>query len=133
MSTILVIDDYTMFQDLIVFALKQEGYNVLAVSNAKDALAGLHLSNPDLILLDMLMPEIDGLHFLRILRSKPGHKHTPVMVITGSCEREQVIRAADFGIQDYILKSQFSLDKLLARIKSRLESPKPCLVRDAHS
>jgi len=133
MSTILVIDDYTMFQDLIVLALKQAGYDVHAVSSGKEALAGLHLSNPDLILLDMIMPEIDGLDFLRILRSKAGHRRTPVMVLTGSSEREQVIRAADFGIQDYILKSQFSLDNLLDRIKSRLESPKPCLVRAANS
>jgi HD-like signal output (HDOD) protein/DNA-binding NarL/FixJ family response regulator len=123
-KTILVLDDVTIFRDLIVFVLKDQGYNVLEASNGREALAAAAVTKPDLVMVDMVMPEMNGLEFVRILKAQSEHKDTPVIILTALSQKEHVLQAAKMGIQDYILKSQFSLDDLLARIKTRLEVPR---------
>src|SRR5687767_11900675 len=119
MKTILVIDDVTIFRDLVVFVLKEQGYNVLSASNGREALTAIAMAKPDLVMVDMIMPQMNGLDFLRIMRGKPEHKDTPVIIMTALSDKEHVLQAAKLGVQDYILKSHFSLEDLLARIKNR--------------
>lgn len=121
MKTILVVDDLAIFRDPIAASLRLAGYETLAAADGEAALSVALARQPDLVLLDIAMPKMDGLTFLRHLRSDEQMKDTPVILLTAMSDKAQVLAAKGLGITDYLLKSRFRLKDLLERIKRQLE------------
>lgn len=120
MSTILVVDDMAICRETVSEALRQHGFKAICAADGAEALSILRENVPDLVLLDVNMPKMNGLTVLRTMRRNPDLKHLPVVLLTDRAERETVAQAAAGGVQGYLLKSQFSFDELLARVESCL-------------
>ena len=121
MSTILVVDDMAVFREPIAAALRQQGYQAVCAENGREALGAARTHRPDLILLDVAMPVMDGLKFLEAMRQDPNLSQIPVILLTAISERDSVLQAGKLGASDYLLKSQFSLADMFSRVKNRLE------------
>jgi two-component system alkaline phosphatase synthesis response regulator PhoP len=118
-QTILVVDDEQDLLDLIEYNLRKEGFEVL---RAEDGQAGLELarnSEPDLILLDIMMPKINGLKMVEIIRHDDEFNHIPVIFLTAREDEKTEIAALDKGGDDYVTKP-ISTQKLISRIKAVL-------------
>ena len=127
MSTILVVDDLPAIRVPVATVLQGEGHKVLQASNGVEALAAVRQQVPDLILLDLLMPEMGGLEFLRHLRSMPAARHVPVILLSAAEGEKDVLKAAQYGVHGYLLKAHLPLKQLLARVAKDLaprRSPK---------
>ncbi len=122
MKTILVVDDMPIIRDPIAAMLGTAGYRALSAGNGSDALTLVRSDGADLILLDVTMPGMDGLTFLRRLRSDPTTAKIPVIMLSGEEDREDIVRAGKLGIQGYVLKSSFSLKDLLQRVRNQMEA-----------
>jgi HD-like signal output (HDOD) protein/DNA-binding response OmpR family regulator len=120
MITILVVDDMPIFRDPIAAALRLAGYQTTTASNGREALSTARANRPDLILLDLAMPVMDGLTCLRELREDATLANVPVILLTAMSEKRHVLEAARLGVRDYLLKSRFSLADLLTRVKGAL-------------
>ena len=123
MSTVLVVDDMPIFREPIAACLRASGYTTFIAGNGQEALTIVRASRPDLILLDMGMPIMDGISFLAVIRGDPKTQNIPVILLTAVTERDHVVQAAKLGVQEYMLKSQFSLRDLLDRVKKNLTAP----------
>ena len=125
-TKILVVDDMAIVRDPIAASLTLAGYDTPCAADGKAALAAMRRDRPDLVLMDLAMPEMDGLAVLRAMRADPGLTNVPVIVLTASAERRHVIEARQFGIKEYMLKSRFKLADLLERVRKHTgETPKP--------
>lgn len=120
MPTILVVDDMPIFREPIAATLRQEGFKTACAANGQEALDAVAAAPPDLILLDLGMPVMDGLTFLKALRQNPATRGLRVIILTALSERSRVEDAARLGVQGYLLKSRFSTDELVARIRKSL-------------
>ena len=130
MATVLMIDDVPLFRDVVVHALKRAGHQVSCAANGAAAMEDLKTLRPDLILLDLAMPEMNGLAFLRQLRSDKALSRTPVVVVSALSEAIEVKEAMKIGVQGHLLKSRFSLEQLIAMVQrvvpaSRGAAPAP--------
>ena len=123
--TILVVDDTVIFRDSIVVALRRQGYDTLLASNGQEALELIRAHHPDLILLDVAMPVMGGLRCLKELRADQQFRDIPVIMLTAMSERDAIKAAGQMGIQEYLLKSQFSLKDMLAQVDELLQVAVP--------
>jgi two-component system response regulator MprA len=114
---ILVVDDEQAVRESLRRALALDGYDVVLASDGREALATIARSAPDLVVLDVLMPELDGLAVCRRMRSN-GNR-TPVLMLTARDEVEDRVAGLDAGADDYLGKP-FALDELLARVRALL-------------
>lgn len=117
MRTILVIDDDPICREIHRRLLPRAGYAVVVATNGKDALTALKEHTPDLILLDLAMPQMDGLTFLKHLREDTRFKELPVFLITALASRETVKIAGSLGVRDYFVKAEFTMESLYERIR----------------
>jgi len=119
-ATILLVDDASFCRELISNALRREGYAVCTAGNGPDGLAALDQVAVQLIILDNEMPLMDGVTFLRHLRENRDWAFLPVVMLAGSALKETVLKAREFGAAEYLLKAEFSLDRLLERVRKWL-------------
>ena len=117
MATVLMIDDVPLFRVVVLHALQRAGHQVVCAANGAAAMEALKTVRPDLILLDLAMPEMNGLAFLRQLRADRNLARTPVIVVSALSETPEVKEAARIGVQGHLLKSRFSLEQLIAQVK----------------
>lgn len=101
---ILVVDDERDIVDLISYSLTKEGYQVYQAYNGKEAIEVAKQVNPDLIILDVMMPEMDGIEACRLMRSMPEFKHTFMVFLTARSEEYSEIAGFNVGADDYIAK-----------------------------
>ncbi|MCG7587949.1 response regulator transcription factor [Photobacterium sp. OFAV2-7] len=116
-QTILVVDDKLNVQKLLTDFLSQKGFRVLSASNGRDAQLILKKQIPDLILLDIMMPQMDGYEFISKLRETSD---MPVIMITAKQQESDVVKGFELGADDYIAKP-FRMSELLARVKAVLK------------
>ena len=114
---ILIVDDDLMLLQQLQSALKGQNYTTLTAQNGNEALDAFHESVYDLVILDIMMPGLDGLSFLREIRA--GKEETPVLMLSAKGDIEDKIRGLDLGADDYLSKP-FSVNELLARIRALL-------------
>jgi two-component system response regulator MprA len=117
-----VADDDRAIRDALVRALELEGYVALAAPNGAEALAVIRDAVPDLVLLDIMMPIVDGLTVCRVLRAEKDR--TPVLMLTARTETSDRVAGLDAGADDYLSKP-FELDELFARIRALLRRARP--------
>lgn len=123
MHSILLVDDQEVFRSPLAEALREQGYEVREAGTAPLALEMAMRSKPDIILLDLAMPNIDGFELLRYFRSRAVFRTVPVIFLTAYARRDYLARAASMGVKDYLLKSSFSLKDLLERIETHMGAP----------
>ncbi len=121
MTQILVVDDQPVFRDPVVAYLRKSGFEVRCASNGEEALSLIRTTPPDLVLLDVAMPKLDGISMLRAIRESSKTAEIPVILLTAMAEKVYVVQAAELGIKDYLLKSRFSLADLLGRVRRALQ------------
>jgi CheY-like chemotaxis protein len=120
MTKILVVDDDQSCRKLMSKVLSIYGYSTVPASNGLEALDALRREPIDLILLDLMMPEMDGLTFVHEMREQPQWADVPVLVLSGVADLEFATTAAESGVQDYLVKSRYSVDELLLKVRQHL-------------
>ncbi len=117
---ILVIDDETDVTDLLVYKLKQAGYDVKAVNDSLMAVGEIRRTQPDLLILDILMPDLGGVQLCRMLRADTETKDIPILFLTALSEIPDRIKGFESGADDYLSKP-FDNRELLLRIAALLK------------
>jgi len=118
-ESILVVDDEEDILELVRFNLSREGYKVSCVASGEEALKFLNSQNPDLVVLDLMLPGIDGLEITRLLKSDPKQKTIPIVMLTAKGEEADVVTGLELGADDYVTKP-FSPRILVARVRAVL-------------
>ena len=116
---IMVVDDEDDILHFLELVLREKGYDVVTASNGHEALTTAQIEQPDLVLLDIMMPQMDGWEVLRILKSLPETAKTPVVVLTARMDPQSKWEGWQQGAVDYITKP-FSLQELKLRLKEIL-------------
>lgn len=116
MTRILVVDDEVTIRETLQYNLEQEGYDVLTARDGPEALEVARAEKPDLIILDLMLPELDGLSVCRAIRSE---RDTPIIMLTARTGEMDRIIGLESGADDYVVKP-FSLGELLARVRAVL-------------
>jgi two-component system alkaline phosphatase synthesis response regulator PhoP len=128
-KTILVVDDKSNVRTLVRDYLAEQGFHVLVADNGQNALYEARRAKPDLILLDIMMPEMDGFEFIRTFRKE---SETPVILLTAKLEESDKVIGLELGADDYLTKP-FGMRELVARIHTvlrragRVPQPSPVL------
>jgi two-component system, OmpR family, phosphate regulon response regulator PhoB len=120
---VLVVDDEEDIVELIAFNLRHAGFEVVTAATGLQALARAEEDLPDIILLDAMLPELDGFAVCEILRRTPATAHTPVIFVTSWGSEEARVMGLEFGGDDYVIKP-FSPKELVLRVKNILARPK---------
>lgn len=118
-SVILIVDDNDNNLQLLGGLLKAQGYRIQVAKNGVAALGTVHQSVPDLILLDIMMPEMDGFDVARRLKSDDRYRHIPIIFISANNDENSIVRGVECGGQDYVSKP-FIKRELLARVHNQL-------------
>src|SRR5215207_203013 len=131
-QTILVVDDEKKLRDMIRLYLEQEGYRVVEAGHGREALYVARVEKPDLIVLDLMMPEMGGYEFMRAFSKEA---ETPVIMLTAKVEDQEKILGLELGADDYVTKP-FNVRELLARVRAVLRrmqkaAPEPDILRAA--
>ncbi|WP_446725088.1 response regulator transcription factor [Nocardiopsis sp. N85] len=121
-ATVLVADDDRAIRESLERALQLEGYAVRTVADGVQALASVHSDPADLLILDVMMPGVDGLGVARVLRAE--NDRTPILMLTARVETPDRVAGLDAGADDYLAKP-FELDELLARLRALLRRAAP--------
>lgn len=118
-KTILVVDDEEDLLDLIEYNLKKEGFNVLKAEDGKEGIEVAREHSPDLVLLDIMMPNMDGLEVVEVMRGDDRLKRIPIIFLTARGDEKTEVEGLNKGGDDYITKP-ISTTKLISRIKAVL-------------
>jgi len=134
---ILVVDDEEDILELVRFNLNRDGYQVICSMSGDDALKKARSELPDLIVLDLMLPAIDGLEITKILKNESSTKAIPIVMLTAKGEEADIVTGLELGADDYITKP-FSPRILLARVKAVLrrnaeEKPEDSAVINIHN
>src|SRR4030042_1669333 len=127
---ILVVDDEENIRELVRYNLAREGYQVTTVGSGEEALKQAGAKLPNLIVLDLMLPGIDGFDVCRQLKSDPRTAHIPIVMLTVKGEESDIVVGLELGADDYITKP-FSPKVLLARIKAVLRRKKSAPIGEA--
>ncbi|MDH5357989.1 MAG: phosphate regulon transcriptional regulator PhoB [Gammaproteobacteria bacterium] len=123
-TTILVIEDDAAIRDMLCFSLRHSGFSCESVSDGEQGLKWLGEQQPDMILLDWMLPGIDGIEFIRRLRANEYLADIPVIMLTAKGESEDKVQGLSVGADDYVNKP-FSPPELIARMKAVLRRCRP--------
>jgi len=116
---ILAVDDEEDILELVQFNLTKEGYQVFCAASGDEALKLANTHLPDLIVLDLMLPDIDGLEITKILKGEPATKDIPIVMLTAKGEEADIVIGLELGADDYITKP-FSPRILIARVRAVL-------------
>lgn len=114
------IEDDDSLRNILRDKLTIKGFTVLEAKNGEEGLAIALSHHPDLILLDILMPNMGGLEMLKKLREDTKSKSTPVIMFTNFGDNKNVADAIELGSNDYLIKSNFTLEEVIAKVKEKL-------------
>jgi DNA-binding response OmpR family regulator len=117
MSKVLIVDDEPNIVMALDYSLQKQGFEVLIARDGQEALDTVKTSIPDVIVLDVMMPRVDGLEVLRQLKSKPETQAIKVLILSAKNKASDIQKGLDAGANEY-LKKPFSTKKLIEKIKS---------------
>jgi len=126
---IFIIEDETSIIQLVQHNLKKNGFVVSSSENGNDGLKELKKFQPDLLLLDWMLPDLSGIEICKNIRKDNSFKNLPVIMLTAKGEEEDKIKGLNSGVDDYLTKP-FSFNELMARIKAVLRRSNPNTVSD---
>jgi len=118
-ESILVVEDEDDIRELLRYNLAKEGYQVTGAASGEEALKAVKAARPDLMLLDLMLPGLDGLEVCRSLKQDPQTRNLPIVMLTAKGEEADIVAGLELGADDYITKP-FSVRVLLARLRAVL-------------
>ena len=120
-NKILLVEDDEFLAELYATKLSLEGYEVLLALDGKKALKILEDKAPDLILLDIILPEVDGFEVLKFVRGNSKLKGIPVILLTNLSQKDEVKKGFDLGANDYLIKAHFMPSEVVRKVKSAIK------------
>lgn len=123
-KNILIVEDEENISELIRFNLSKEGFQTTCTASGEEAIKIARSKTPDLVLLDLMLPDMDGLEICRVLKSHKSTAHIPVIMVTAKGEEADIVTGLELGADDYITKP-FSPRVLVTRIKSVFRKKSP--------
>jgi len=118
---IMVIDDEKTICEAIEFLLENEGYDVTTAYNGEEGLMKIYKQPPDMLIIDLLMPKMNGFKVVRRVRSDPAFKDIPILMLTVVDDKFDIQEGYNSGVSDYMVKP-FEVDDLVMRVKTFMES-----------
>lgn len=119
-QSILLVEDDEALIEAYSSRLIAEGYEVSSVTDGEEALSEIIKMKPNLVILDVMMPKIDGFEVLDILRNTAETVNTKIIMLTALSRPEDIEKAQQYGVDDYFIKSQVTLNEVIDRIKKHL-------------
>ena len=124
MTKIMLVEDDVALRDIYTSRFEAEGYEVAVASDGEQALTVAVKEQPDLIVLDIMMPKISGFDVLDILRNTPETKDTKIIVMSALSQTMDIEKGKALGADDYLVKSQVTLSEVVERVKELLPKDK---------
>jgi len=122
MAKILLIEDDSLIIKIYSTRLKADGFEVISADNGEDGIAIAQKEMPDFILLDVMMPKMDGFKVLETLRAKDELKSIPIVVYSNLAQESEIQKAIDLGATEFIVKANISPTELVNKIKSYVKA-----------
>ena len=119
-KTILFIEDEEALQKAITTMLEKDGYKVLSAMEGDTAVKYAREEEYDLVLLDLILPKLNGFEILKELKQNEEKKHIPVLIVTNLETSADIQKALDLGATNYLVKSNYNLDEIIKKIKTAL-------------
>ncbi|HTL39506.1 MAG TPA: response regulator [Methylomirabilota bacterium] len=123
-TKILVVEDEEILLTALSEELKQEGFEVVGAKDGVEGVEKAASDKPDLILLDLVMPRLDGIGALKQMKENPDTKEIPVVILTNLSDYDKVSDALSLGAMDYLVKANYRLEELVNKIKTVIERKK---------
>ncbi len=120
-AKILIVEDEEILLTALSEELKQEGFEAVGAKDGVEGVEKAASEKPDLILLDLVMPRLDGIGALKQMKSNPDTKEIPVVILTNLSDYDKVSDALSLGAMDYLVKANYRLEELVTKIKTVLE------------
>ena len=127
--TVLLVEDEPAQRELLAYNLEAEGFDVITADNGEDGLILVDENDPDLIVLDWMMPQLSGIEVCRRLKSNSKTRQIPVIMLSARAEEVDRVRGLETGADDYVVKP-YSVIELMARIKAHLRRIRAAAVGD---
>lgn len=122
-KTVLIVEDEQSMQRALKNKLEHAGYQILTASDGEGAMAAMKSTKPDLVLLDLIMPKMDGITVLRQVKADDALRSVPVVILTNLSSGDKVAEAMQLGTFDFLVKANYSLDDVLKKVIDRLGAP----------
>jgi len=117
---ILLIEDEEIMIDLLQRKITQEGYEIRVARNGEEGLAAMKEKKPDLVLLDIIMPKMEGFEVMEHMQADKDLKKIPVIVISNSGQPVEIDRAQKMGARDWLIKTEFDPQEVIEKIKKQI-------------
>lgn len=124
MKKVLVIDDEEILRQLLDKKLTREGYIVETAKDGKEGLEKMKKNKPDLILLDIIMPNMGGFELLEVMSNREDLADIPVVIVSNSGQPVEIDKAKEMGVKDWIVKTEFDPGEVLKKVISQIGKPK---------
>jgi two-component system phosphate regulon response regulator PhoB len=131
-TRVLIVEDEEALATLLDYNLKRDGFDVQVAGDGEDALMRIEEAQPDIVVLDWMLPKISGIEVCRRIRSTPKIRNIPIVMLTARSEEADRVRGLDTGADDYITKP-FSTNELSARLRAVLRRIRPALAGEEAS
>jgi len=118
---IMIVEDDVFVMDIYQTKLAQEGFEIIPAMNGVEAMKKLQVSVPDLMLLDIVMPYMDGLEVLKKVKADDRLKNIPVVLLTNLSQKDDIDKGLGLGANDYLIKSHFTPSEVLKKIKEYIK------------
>lgn len=125
MCSVLIVDDTSIVREPLEKLLRYEGYETVTASNGVEALEAMKARTPDVILLDVAMPKMNGVEFLHQMRGDERWRRVPVILLTAVMDSTQLRLAREMSVREVLFKSKFSFADLLGSMRQCLAPPMP--------
>ncbi len=126
-ARVLVVEDEPAQREILIYNLESEGYDVIRAGSGDEALLLVDEDQPDVILLDWMLPGVSGIEICRRLRARTSTRNVPIIMMSAKSEETDRVRGLETGADDYVVKP-FSIAELIARVRTQLRRARPATV-----
>lgn len=120
-KTILLVEDDQFLSNLLKNRFLKEGFEVLAAKNSDEAIISLETNNPDLIIVDIILPGKSGFEIIEAIASLPKASRVPIIIFSNLGQESDIARGKQLGVVEYLVKAETSIDDLILKIKELLK------------
>ncbi len=120
-KTVLIVEDESLLLQALVDAFSAEGFSTLGAGDGQEGLSVARQKHPDIILLDVIMPKMDGMAMLKELRTDAWGKAVPVIILTNLSDYRTVADALGHGVHDFLVKSDWEINDVVTAVKQKLD------------
>jgi two-component system phosphate regulon response regulator PhoB len=122
--TVLIVEDEPAQREVLAYNLEAEGFRVLHAENGEEGLLLVDEENPDIIVLDWMLPKVSGIEVCRQIKTRPETRNTPIIMLSARTEEVDRVRGLETGADDYVVKP-YSVIELMARVRAQLRRARP--------